>query len=90
MPRKGRMTTGQTDGRAIVSSSDLLAADSEVARVVTNWRDRLLQRAHSAIDHHWLDKPTDDFTDEERGFERGLSVALLEIRNLMHDKRRYQ
>lgn len=73
-----------------LDSTPLLAADAEVARVVTEWRDRLLQRAHSAIDRHWLDKPTDDFTDEERGFERGLSVALMEIRNLMHDKRRYQ
>ena len=83
------MPKSETLAGVALESTPLLADDAAVARVVTDWRDRLLQRAHSAIDNHWLDKPTDDFTDEERGFERGLSVALLEIRKLMHDKRRY-
>jgi hypothetical protein len=83
------MTTGQTDAGAVVPSGTLLAADAEVARVVTDWRDRLLRRVHTAIDAHWLDKPTDDFSDEERGFERGLTIALREVVNLMHDKRHY-
>lgn len=64
--------------------------DEDVARIVTSWRDRLLKRAFCAIDRHWFDKPVEDFTDEERGFERGLSVAQKEIVNLMHDKSRYR
>jgi hypothetical protein len=68
------------------SDSDQLASDAEVARAVTDWRDRLLRRARGAVDQHWLDKPVDDFTDEERGFERGLSTAIKEITALMHNK----
>ena len=60
--------------------------DAKVVKIVTDWRDRLLKRARTAIDFHWLDKPVDDFTDEERGFERGLSTAIREITALMHDK----
>jgi len=66
--------------------ADQLSADAEVARVVTDWRDRLLRRARGAVDQHWLDKPVNDFTDEERGFERGLLTAIEEITALMHNK----
>jgi len=72
----------------MTDSDRQLADDAVVARVVTDWRDRLLLRAQTAIDRNWLDKPVDDFSDEERGFERGLSVALMEVRKLMHNKDR--
>jgi len=65
--------------------SDLLESDRETAAIITRWRDRILHKAGSAIDAIFLDSPVEDFTDEERGFERGLRTALNEVRKLMHD-----
>lgn len=65
--------------------SDLLECDLATAAMITRWRDRILQKAGSAIDALFIDAPVEDFTEEQRGFERGLRAALGEVRKLMHD-----
>lgn len=57
----------------------------QMADYLVRWKDRILASAAHAIDGHFLDKPIDDFTAEEEGFERGLSTAINEICKLMAD-----
>lgn len=57
----------------------------EMAALLVRWRDRVLFKAAVNIENYFIDGPDEDFTEEERGFERGLRTAVTEICNLMAD-----
>lgn len=63
--------------------------DQRMAKLLTGWRDKILHKAAIGVENHFLDKPVDDMTDEENGFERGLSTAVDEICKLMADPPSY-
>ena len=66
--------------------------DQDLLETIKRWRDQILQEAHIKIDMHCPHTPSEEFSDETRGFERGLYTALREIRNLGSDelRKRYQ
>ena len=63
----------------MANTEQLDCGDAELAKVNTNWRNRILRTARNAVEHHYINRPTSDFTDEEIGFERGLQTAIIEI-----------
>lgn len=56
--------------------------DNEMIQMMKRWRDQVLREAHSKIDAHCPHTPSEEFSDETKGFERGLYTAMREIRNL--------
>jgi len=73
----------KTDGKTALDRSD--CSEAEMAKLLARWRDRILHKAATKIDRRWLDKPTEDFTTEEEGYERGISDALNDVCSLMDD-----
>jgi hypothetical protein len=61
------------------------AATQEMAAMLVRWKDRILKRAATNVENHYLDGPVEDQSEEERGFERGLGTAVTEICKLMDD-----
>lgn len=59
--------------------------DLEMSALLVRWKDRILHRAALNIDNHMIDGPVEDFTEEEKGFERGLRTAVDEVCKLMSD-----
>lgn len=59
--------------------------DLEMSALLVRWKDRILHRAALNIDNHMIDGPVEDFTEEEKGFERGLRTAVDEVCKLMAD-----
>lgn len=61
--------------------------DEEIktAKMLIEWKDRILRRAGSAIEGHFIDSPVECHTSEEQGFERGLRTAVDEVCKLMSD-----
>lgn len=66
-------------------SSTECSADGEMAAMLVKWKDRILHKAATNIEGHFLDSPVEDFTSEEDGFERGLRTAVDEVCKLMAD-----
>ena len=64
-------------------------ASAEISAQITRYRDGIIVEALREVDNHFLNKPVDDFSDEERGFERGIRAAQVELRNMLHDKSRW-
>lgn len=58
---------------------------SEMSKLLLRWKDRILHRAAENVDRHMIDGPVEDFTEEQKGFERGLRTAVNEICALMSD-----
>jgi hypothetical protein len=86
-------TLPQAVERPALASGDLLAgheADAQIAAQITRYRDGVLLKALRKIDNHFLNKPVDDFSADEEGFERGLRVAIEEVRSLMHNQRLFR
>jgi len=75
--------TIQNDDPPIPSTA--CSTDGEMAAMLVRWKDRILHRAALNIDNHMIDGPVEDFTNEERGFERGLRTAVDEVCKLMAD-----
>ena len=61
------------------------SAELEMAALLTRWKDRILARAATNIEGHFLNSPVEDFSAEEEGFERGLRTAVDEVCKLMAD-----
>ncbi len=59
--------------------------DSDMADMLTKWKDRILHRAAVNVEGKFLDRPVEDFSEEDNGYERGLRTAVDEICQLMHD-----
>lgn len=59
--------------------------DLAMSALLVRWKDRILHRAALNIDNHMLNGPVEDFTDEEKGFERGIRTAVDEVVKLMAD-----
>lgn len=62
--------------------------DSETAKMaamLARWKDRLLRQAATGVENKFLDRPVEDFTDEEKGFERGLGAAVDVLCAMMTD-----
>jgi hypothetical protein len=66
------------------------APSEEIARQITRYRDGLIVEALRKVDSHFLNKPVDDFTIEEEGFERGLRSAQIELAAMLNDKTRWR
>ncbi len=66
--------------------------DQELLEMIKRWRDQILQEAHNRIDAHCPHTPSEEFSDETKGFERGLYTAMREILNLGSDelRKRYE
>ncbi len=62
-------------------------ADIEIATQITKYRDGTLRKLYWEIDSLVPDKPVEDFTEEENGFERGIFSALRIIKAKMHNKK---
>ena len=50
--------------------------------MIKRWRDQILQEAHNKVEAHCPHTPAEDFSDETKGFETGLYLAMREIRKL--------
>lgn len=59
--------------------------DLAMSALLVRWKDRILHRAAMNIDNHMINGPVEDFTDEEKGFERGIRTAVDEVVKLMAD-----
>lgn len=61
-------------------------ADITIAVQITKYRDGILRKLYWEIDDLVPDKPVEDFTEEENGFERGIGSALKIVLGKMHNK----
>ncbi len=59
--------------------------EAGMAQLLARWRDRVLHNAAMGIENHFINRPVEDFTSEEQGFERGLRTAVTEVCKLMND-----
>ena len=50
---------------------------------VKRYRNKTVRAIEGKVYGLFLDKPLDDFTTEEEGFERGLQAAIVEIRKFI-------
>ena len=62
-------------------------ADLDIAIQMTKYRDGILRKLYWEIDSLVPDKPVEDFSEEENGFERGIGSAMKIILKKMHDKK---
>lgn len=67
-------------------SKGALSEERNLVREILKWRNRLLVRVHAEIKSQSLNKPVDDLTEKEEGYERGLQVANRIVIGFMHDK----
>jgi hypothetical protein len=65
-------------------------ASAEISAQITRYRDGIIVEALRKVDNHFLNSPVDDFSEEERGFERGLRAAQGELTGMLHDKNRWR
>lgn len=65
--------------------SNIPIDETEMAKLLVRWRDRILQRAAINIEGHFFNKPTEDLTSYEQGIEKGIRLAVDEICKLMDD-----
>jgi hypothetical protein len=57
----------------------------EAASILVRWQDRILHNAAMRVENQFINAPVEDFTEEEKGFDRGLRAAVTEICKAMED-----
>ncbi len=58
---------------------------AQINKMLVNLQVRLLKKLRGKVDAHFIDGCVEDFTDEQNGFERGLSTCIQEIHALISE-----
>jgi hypothetical protein len=56
--------------------------EKDITNQIIRYRNNLLEKARGKILGAFLDKPIDDFTEYEEGFEAGLAAAITIVQEL--------